>query len=123
MDKTTHMKVGPLNNDYTRGYLDGKKAGVTAENERAQPIIDALDQFISYHETGLLPARHVYENAVAARQQFKDGKKKVGDDDFEKWKKENVIVMGEFDFILGQKRIYGKRELRSVYEYLTNPTK
>lgn len=58
------------------GYI----AGATAENDRAQVLVDALDQFISYHETGLLPARHIYEKAVAAREQWKSGKgKEVGD--------------------------------------------
>jgi len=44
--------------------------------ERAQAILDALDQFISFHESGLLPVKHVYENAVAVRQQWKEGKDK-----------------------------------------------
>lgn len=52
-------------------------AGATAVEERAQPVIDALEQFISYHETGLLPARHVYEKAVAARKQWKGEGKEV----------------------------------------------
>lgn len=66
------------NNDYVRGYKDGKIAGATAAEERAQPVIDALEQFISYHETGLLPARHVYEKAVAARKQWKgEGEKEA----------------------------------------------
>lgn len=61
------------NNDYVRGYKDGKIAGATAEAERAQVLIDALDQFISFHESGLLPAKHVYEKAIAARKQWKEG--------------------------------------------------
>lgn len=50
----------------------------TGENDRAQVLVDALEKFISYHETGLLPARHVYEQAVAALEQWKSGKE-VGD--------------------------------------------
>lgn len=49
-------------------------AGATAETENIQPVIDALDQFISFHESGLLPAKHVYEKAIAARKQWKEGK-------------------------------------------------
>lgn len=48
--------------------------GATAENTRFQPMIDALDQFISFHEYGLLPAKHVYEKAIAVRKQWKEGK-------------------------------------------------
>lgn len=49
MDKTTeNMKVGPLNSDYTRGYLDGKKAGATAVYERAQKMADALEWIKTY---------------------------------------------------------------------------
>ena len=54
----------------TNAYI----AGATAEHERAQALVDALNEFISYHETGLLPARHVYEKAVAAREQWKSGR-------------------------------------------------
>lgn len=89
------------------GYKEGYIAGATAEHEhnkserlqleaqnanveillsqkkditaRARVLVDALDQFISYHETGLLPARHIYEKAVAAREQWKSGKE-VGDE-------------------------------------------
>lgn len=46
-------------------------AGATAENDRAQGLVDALEEFISYHETGLLPARHVYEKCVAALAKWK----------------------------------------------------
>lgn len=57
-----------------RGYLTGYIAGATAENAHFQPMIDALDQFISFHESGLLPAKHVYEKAIAARKQWKEQK-------------------------------------------------
>lgn len=69
--------------NYARGIGDPKRldatyygyiAGATAIYGRAQAILDALDQFISFHESGLLPARHVYENAVVAREQWKEGK-------------------------------------------------
>lgn len=63
---TNSFKVHTMTNAYI--------AGATAEHERAQKLADALDQFISFHETGLLPARHVYEQAVAARKQWKSGK-------------------------------------------------
>lgn len=115
------------NNDYVRGYKDGKKAGVTAEADRVQLILDALDQFIAFHESGLLPAKHIYEKAIAARRQFKEGKAiepvLTEEQAFEKWKKENVTILGEFDFIVGHKRVHGKKELRRIYEYLTNPPK
>lgn len=32
------------NNDYVRGYKDGKKAGATEWAGKAQPVIDALEQ-------------------------------------------------------------------------------
>lgn len=72
-----------LNQEYGRmvsqlnGHEIGYIAGATALAENIQPIIDALDQFISFHETGLLPARHVYEKAIAARKQWKEGKEPV----------------------------------------------
>lgn len=59
-----------------QGRVETYIAGATAVHDRAQVLVDALDQFISYHETGLLPARHVYEKAVAAREQWKSGKGK-----------------------------------------------
>lgn len=31
------------NNDYVRGYKDGKVAGTTAENDKAQPLADLLE--------------------------------------------------------------------------------
>lgn len=49
-------------------------AGSTAVHEKAQVLADALDKFISFHEAGLLPVKHVYEKAIVARQQWKDGK-------------------------------------------------
>lgn len=152
MDKTTQdMKVGPLNSDYTRGYLDGKKAGATVENERsesirlqleaqnanveillaqkndlmerAQPIIDALDQFISYHETGLLPARHVYEKAVAAREQWKAGKENLSTKSFNVDEVQSMLV----DFALAYHKSTNKDIANNAAEYihdmLTNPTK
>lgn len=56
-----------LQADTKEGYI----AGATALYERAQAILGALDLFISYHESGLLPAKHVYEKAVVAREQWK----------------------------------------------------
>lgn len=45
--------------------------------DRAQVLVEALNEFISYHESGLLPARHVYEKAVAALEQWKGTGKEV----------------------------------------------
>lgn len=46
-------------------------AGATEWAEKAQVLLDALEKFISYHETGLLPAKHIYEKAIVAREQWK----------------------------------------------------
>lgn len=39
------------------------EAGAISEATRAQPLVQALEKFISMHETGLLPDRFTYEAA------------------------------------------------------------
>lgn len=52
------------------GYKEGYIAGATAEHDRLNTIVDALKQFVSYHETGLLPDRFTYEKGMQALQQW-----------------------------------------------------
>lgn len=61
-----------------QGRVETYIAGATAEHDRAKVLVDALKEFISYHETGLLPARHVYEKGVKALEQWEG--KEVGDE-------------------------------------------
>lgn len=68
---TANERIKQEAEDYANSHIN-------AEYDRAQMLVDALDQFISYHETGLLPAKHVYEKAVAAREQWKSGKEVGG---------------------------------------------
>lgn len=62
-----------------------------------------------------------------ALRQWKAGKGKeevvTDEEKYQQWIKENVTVLGEFDFLFANKRIYGKKELRRIYDYLTNPPK
>lgn len=56
---------------YLKGYKEGYIAGATAENNRFQPVIDALAQFIARHDGGLLPDRLTYEKGVKALEEWK----------------------------------------------------
>lgn len=107
MDKTTEdMKVGPLNSDYTRGYLDGKKSGATVENERneslrmqleaqdanveillaqkndlierAQKLVEALEAVLPYLKAAGTNGNHWGPQVKEALQQWK-GEKEVRD--------------------------------------------
>jgi hypothetical protein len=73
-DHLTNIAEYNTFNDLNGAYI----AGATAEHERAKVLVDALREFISYHETGLLPARHVYEKGVNALEQWEG--KEVGDE-------------------------------------------
>ncbi len=100
------------------GYEAGYIAGATAENSMAQAMAEALEALKEGAEN------HTILFIDKALREWKDGKGKDNEEvDFEKWKKENVAVMGESDFIVGNKRVYGKKELRRIYEHITNPQK
>lgn len=98
------------------GYKEGYIAGATAEHDRAQVLVDALSDIAS----GKVLPQFI---ASMALEQWKSGKgKEVTDEEkYQQWIKENVTVLGEFDFLFANKRIYGKKELRRIYDHLTNP--
>lgn len=79
-------------------YIDGYIAGATAENNRAEElkklldeaqallsaerekawlIVNALEQYNTRHEGGLLPDRFTYEKAVKTLEQWKGTGKEV----------------------------------------------
>lgn len=91
MDKTTQDRIESeaiyatdfISNDeghskvYLKGYKAGYIAGATAEHNRLQPVLDALTQFITRHEGGLLPDRFTYEKGVKAFEQCNGTGKEV----------------------------------------------
>lgn len=61
------------NKFYIDDKVNGYKDGATAYAEQAQKLADALKEFISMHETGLLPNRFTYLKGKEALADWEKG--------------------------------------------------
>jgi hypothetical protein len=74
------------NNDYVRGYKDGKKAGATEWAGKAKPVVDALIKIASHTiECGCVPCVGQCRTAEALQMEI-DGLKEIAFNALAKYK-------------------------------------